>query len=64
VTVLILASLAFASAEAYAGFRAVGAIRDDLGIVAVLTLGVGSTTRAWSYWARDGTAPIFGFIGT
>ena len=40
-TVLILAALAFASAEAYAGFRAVGAHPATiLGIVAVLTLGV------------------------
>ncbi|HVA54043.1 MAG TPA: phosphatidate cytidylyltransferase [Acidimicrobiales bacterium] len=41
VTVLILASLAFASAEAYAGFRSVGAHPATiLGLVAVLTLGV------------------------
>jgi len=40
-TVLILAALVFASAEAYAGFRAVGAHPATiLGIVAVLTLGV------------------------
>jgi phosphatidate cytidylyltransferase len=40
-TVLILVALAFASAEAYAGFRTVGAHPATiLGIVAVLTLGV------------------------
>jgi phosphatidate cytidylyltransferase len=40
-TVLILVALAFASAEAYAGFRSVGAHPATiLGIVAVLTLGV------------------------
>jgi phosphatidate cytidylyltransferase len=39
--VLLLAALAFASAEAYAGFRALGAHPATiLGIVAVLTLGV------------------------
>ncbi|HVB51476.1 MAG TPA: phosphatidate cytidylyltransferase [Acidimicrobiales bacterium] len=41
VTVLLLAALAFASAEAYAGFRTLGAHPATiLGIVAVLTLGV------------------------
>jgi phosphatidate cytidylyltransferase len=40
-TILILAALAFASAEAFAGFRSVGAHPATiLGIVAVLTLGV------------------------
>jgi phosphatidate cytidylyltransferase len=40
-TILIIAALAFASAEAFAGFRSVGAHPATiLGIVAVLTLGV------------------------
>ena len=64
VTVLILASLAFASAEAYAGFRAVGAHPATiLGIVAVLTLGVAVYNKGLVVLgAVTVLLTIFGFI--
>lgn len=64
VTVLILASVAFASAEAYAGFRAVGAHPATiLGIVAVLTLGVAVYNKGLvAVGAVTVLLTIFGFI--
>jgi phosphatidate cytidylyltransferase len=64
VTVLILASLAFASAEAYAGFRSVGAHPATiLGIVAVLTLGVAVYNKGLVVvGAVTVLLTIFGFI--
>lgn len=64
VTVLIMASLAVASAEAFAGFRAVGAHPATiLGIVAVLTLGVAVYNKGLVViGAVTVLLTIFGFI--
>jgi phosphatidate cytidylyltransferase len=63
-TVLLLAALAFASAEAYAGFRALGAHPATiLGIVAVLTLGVAVYNKGLVVvGAVSVLLVIFGFI--
>lgn len=63
-TVLVLIALAFAAAEAYAGFRAVGAHPATiLGIVAVLTLGVAVYNKGLVVvGAVSVLLVIFGFI--
>lgn len=64
VTVMVLLVLGLASAEAYAGFRSVGAHPASvLGIVAVLTLGVAVYNKGTSaYGAVSVLLVIFGFI--
>lgn len=64
VAVLVLAALGLASAEAYAGFRAVGAHPASvLGIVAVLTLSVAVYNKGLiAYGAVSVLLLIFGFI--
>ena len=64
VVVLILAAIGLASAEAYAGFRSVGAHPASLlGIVAVLTLGVAIYNKGTAaYGAVSVLLIIFGFV--
>jgi phosphatidate cytidylyltransferase len=64
VAVLVLAALGLASAEAYAGFRAVGAHPASvLGIVAVLTLSVAVYNKGLiAYGAVSVLLLLFGFI--
>ena len=64
VALMVLVALGLASAEAYAGFRAVGAHPASvLGIVAVLTLGVAIYNKGTvAYGAVSVLLVVFGFI--